>query len=175
MTWRSVVPTVRGVGVLILLGACSGPLPPRPQLEDAQPARDLIAEVRQAGTSGEDGIEVRPLRDPLVLDLVEAATGHERRREWRDADLRLQEALVLVPGDPGLLQWRAELALVLGELDAAVRLANASWEAGPRLGSLCRRNWAAIRLARELSALPDSADRAAAQGDKCTVAPPVRM
>ena len=30
------------------------------------------------------------MRDPLVLDLVEAATGHEHRREWRDADLRLQ-------------------------------------------------------------------------------------
>ena len=60
-------------------------------------------------------------------------------------------------------------------VDDAVQLANASWELGPRVGNLCRRNWIAIQLARELSQLPDAAALAAAQGERCTAAAPVRM
>ncbi len=159
-----------------LLAACATPSPPRPAVVEVEaPPRDLIGEVRAAGSDAVDGIDIQILQDPIILDLRETALQQEGAQHFSDADATVQRALELIPDDPELLQWRAELALALGHLDEAVRLANASWERGPRLGSLCRRNWAAIRLARELSALPDAAIVAAHQGERCTVAPPVRM
>ena len=167
--------------LLVILGmtsACSGPStrPIAAEEVDVQtPARDLIAEVRTLAAEADDGIEVQSLRDPLVIDLRETAAIYEQAGDFSAADEALIQALALVPGDPELLQWRAELALAMRRLDDVVQLANASWELGPRLGNLCRRNWIAIRLARELSHLPDAAAAAAAQGERCTVAPPVRM
>ncbi len=167
--------------LLVVLGvatACSGPStrPIAAEGTDLQiPERDWIAEVRTLAAEADDGIEVQSLRDPLVIDLRETAAMHERAGDFAAADEALIQALALVPGDPELLQWRAELALAMRRLDDVVQLANASWELGPRLGNLCRRNWIAIRLARELSHLPDAAAAAAAQGERCTVAAPVRM
>ena len=162
----------------ILVSACAGPGPVRPEIEATTPvsnAVDLIGEVRLAGIGDGESIEVRPLADPLVDDLVEAAIEQERQQDWAAADASLKQALELSPDDPTLLQWRAEMALAMGQLDAAVQLANTSWELGPRLGSLCRRNWATIGLARALSDLPEAAETARRQGDKCTPTPPVRM
>ncbi len=161
---------------MILLVACAGSPPVRVDAESPpEPARDVIAEVRAAGIEALDGVEVLPLADPLVEDLRETAARQERSHAYAEADASLQQALALAPGDPELLQWRAELALALGRLDAAVQLADASWASGPRLGGLCRRNWATIRLARELAGLADAALAATQQGERCTVAPPVRM
>lgn len=166
------------VGLAGLLSACAARGPERVVTGvEAMPddAADRIAQVRLAGVQAEDGIDLQPLSDPLVADLVEAATELERQQDWRAADASLARALELSSGDPELLQWRAELALALDQLDEAVHLANRSWELGPQLGSLCRRNWAAIGLARELSRLPEAAALARAQGEKCTRPPPVRM
>ena len=172
-----ILPRVLSVlGLLILVSACSKPPQTRETTaHERMPERELIVEVRRAGADGEDAIEVHALQDPVVSDLREAAARQEREHSYEAADAIVRQALVLAPGDPELLQWRAELALAMGQLDDAVRLANASWETGPRLGSLCRRNWAAIRLARELSGLPEAAAVAAIQAARCTIAPPVRM
>lgn len=164
------------LGLLVLVSACSKPPQTRePVVQEPVPERALIVEVRRAGADADDAIEVQPLQDPAITDLREAAARLEQAHAYEAADAIVQQALTLAPGDPELLQWRAELALAMGQLDAAVRLANASWEVGPRLGSLCRRNWAAIRLARELRGLPDAAAVAAAQAARCTIAPPARM
>ena len=158
-----------------LMACASKPEPretPRPL---PAPERDVIAEVRAAGADAGDGLDVTPLRDPAVTDLRDAATRHEAARAYAEADAALVQALGLTSGDPELTQWRAELALAQGRYDDAVQLANASWENGPRLGGLCRRNWSAIRIARELSGYPAAATAAAAQIARCTVEPPVRM
>lgn len=164
------------LGALVIVSACSKPPQMRqPLVHEPMPERELIAEVRRAGADSEDAIEVHALQDPVIADLLEAAAQQEHANAYDSADAIVRQALELAPGDPELLQWRAELALAMGQLDDAVRLANASWETGPRLGSLCRRNWATIRLARELSELPDAAEVAATQAARCTIAPPVRM
>ena len=171
-------PWRRSCALLVWVGltACAPPAPTRPEpVAVVTPPRDLIAEVRAAGSDAIDGIDIQVLQDPIISDLRDTALKQEREHRYPAADDTVQHALRLAPNDPELLQWRAELALAMGHLDEAVRLANASWERGPRLGSLCRRNWAAIRLARELNALPDAAAVAAAQGERCTVPPPIRM
>lgn len=176
---------VRGGAVLLVLvvGGCGG-LAVRQQAQQvSQEAeetavgapRDLLAEVRAAAAGGADVIEVAPLVDPAVADLLEAAGRAEAAGDLGAAARALDEALGLLPGDPRILQWRAELLLAGGELDEAERLAANSWERGPRLGELCRRNWATVQLAREVRGDPEGAQRAAGQRARCEVPAPVRM
>lgn len=164
------------VAALTVLAACaSTPEPGKITTRPPPPERDLIAEVRAAGTDAGDGVDVTPLRDPVIADLCDTAIRFEAERAFAQADAALDRALALTPSDPELTQWRAELALAQGRYDDAVRLANTSWETGPRLGGLCRRNWTAIRIARELSGYPEAATAADRQVARCTVEPPVRM
>jgi predicted Zn-dependent protease len=118
---------------------------------------------------------VQPLRDPVVEDLRAKAKRLEDARQYSEADKALQQALDITPDDPDLLQLRAEIALQRDDMDAAEQLAYASFELGPRLGGLCRRNWATIRIAREVRGNTEAAAAAGAQGQRCTLEPPVRM
>ena len=160
----------------LVLAACSSP--PAPQKQAARPdvaPRDLVAEVRAAGANGDDSLEVQPLRDPVVEDLRANATKAEAAGKHEDADGYLKQALIFSPDDPELLQWRAELLLAQDFFDEAAILANRSFEQGPKLGALCRRNWTTIKLAREMRGNDAEATAAAQQASRCTVEPPVRM
>jgi Flp pilus assembly protein TadD len=161
--------------LLLALAACSPPPSAPTSAKPEAPKRDLVAEVRALGAEAPDALEVQPLRDPLVEDLRASATQHEVAREFGQADAALVKALTITPGDPELLQHRAEIALHRERYDQAEQLANDSFERGPRLGPLCRRNWATIRLAREMRGNATGADAAVAQTGRCTVEPPVRM
>ncbi|GAB2490670.1 tetratricopeptide repeat protein [Arenimonas alkanexedens] len=134
----------------------------------------LVASVREVGVQGVE-LEVQPLRDPQVDDLRQQAETQEAAGDLTDAVATLDQALALVPGDPDLLQWKAELALLRRAWVEAERLANQSYESGPRLGGLCRRNWTTIQHARRLGGDADGSEVARRQVDACTVAPPVRM
>ena len=165
------------VGAMALaLVACSSGAPPAGKgRSSAKPdVVSQVAAVRAAGVNGHE-LEVQPLRDPQVEDLRVQAEAQEAKRELKQANATLDRALVLSPGDPDLLQWKAELALLGRAWVAAEQLANDSFQKGPKLGGLCRRNWTTIAYARE--GRGDAAGAAVARGqvDSCTVAPPVRM
>lgn len=161
---------------LLLLAAC-GTSPER-TAAPAAPARAdtdaLVAQVRAAGEQGKE-LEVQPLRDPQVEDLRHQAQALEAARKFKSASEVLGQALAITPGDPELLQWQAELALQRRAWKSAEALAIESYERGPKLGGLCRRNWATIGHAREQRGAPKAAAVAFRQGESCTVAPPVRM
>lgn len=167
------------VAACCFLAACSsGPSAPAaagrpPAVQRADPA-SMVATVRDAGRSGAE-LEVQPLRDPQVQDLRDEAQAHEAAGRIRDADAALDRALAINTGDPDLLQWKAELALLRRAWDEAEQLANTSYERGPKLGGLCRRNWATIEQARIARGAAAAAADAGAQIPRCTVAPPVRM
>lgn len=160
----------------LMLVACSTDAPQSAQGRPAAKAdvAAQVAAVRAAGVNGNE-LEVQPLRDPQVEDLRAAAEAFESRGDLRQAGASLERALALTPGDPDLLQWKAELALLGRDWLAAEQAANESFEKGPRLGGLCRRNWTTIAFA--LEGRGDAAGAAAARGqvDTCKVAPPVRM
>ena len=165
------------VGAMALvLAACGSGAPPAGKgRSSAKPdVVSQVAAVRAAGVNGNE-LEVQPLRDPQVEDLRVQAEAQEAKRELKQANATLDRALVLSPGDPDLLQWKAELALLGRAWVAAEQLANDSFQKGPKLGGLCRRNWTTIAYARE--GRGDAAGAAVARGqvDSCTVAPPVRM
>lgn len=166
---------ITGAMALALVACGSGSPPAAKGRASAKPdVASQVAAVRAAGVHGNE-LQVQPLRDPQVEDLRMAAEAHEARREFKQANAALDRALALSPGDPDLLQWKAELALLGKAWVAAEQLASASFEKGPRLGGLCRRNWATIAFARQGRGDAAGAVVARGQVESCTVAPPVRM
>lgn len=159
-----------------LLLACTGPGVREPApVAAATPAIGSLVDSVRAAAEVEDALAVSPLLDPQVADLSEAAHALEAAGRYQDAAEMLQRALQITPDDPALLQHAAEIALHLGELDRAVGLAGRSYEIGPRLGPLCRRNWATVGLVREVQGSPEHAEIARERLARCTVEPPVRM
>lgn len=134
----------------------------------------LLQQVRSAGQVG-DELDVQPLRDPRVEDLRASAMQAEQRGDYASAGKMLAQAALLTPEDPDLLQWQAELALVARDWSQAERLANLSFEKGPKLGGLCRRNWTTLQLAAQARGSTAQAMQAQQRVAVCTVAPPIRM
>lgn len=153
-------------------GTSSGMTESKPAIRPA--GATLLQQVRAAGQVG-DELDVQPLRDPRVEDLRSAASQAEAKGDFDGAGRLLTQAALLTPDDPDLLQWQAELALVARDWARAEQLASRSFDKGPKLGGLCRRNWTTLRLAAE--ARGDALLLAQAQQRVvgCTVAPPVRM
>ena len=135
---------------------------------------NLLQQVRAAGQLG-DELDVQPLRDPRVEDLRASAMQAEVRGDYPGAGKLLAQAAVLTPEDPDLLQWQAELALVASDWIRAEQLANRSFEKGPKLGGLCRRNWTTLQLAAAARGHAAQATQARQRVAGCTVAPPIRM
>lgn len=138
------------------------------------PQRDLIAEL-YAKVEADDAIVIEPLPDAEIEDLREVAHQALALRDLELAARSLAQALQIRPGRPDLLQLRAEVALGQQLLDEAEEYAIASFENGPRQGPLCRRNWAAIQLAREVRGNTEEAETARAQSQRCTAEPVIRM
>jgi len=134
----------------------------------------LLQEVRQAGQLGNE-LDVQPLRDPQVEDLRATATAAEARGDYAGAQRALAKAIELSPQDPDLLQWQAEMSLVKHDWATAHQYATQSWERGPKLGGLCRRNWTTIRIAAEARRDSAAAGAARTKTSACAVAPPNRF
>lgn len=169
------------LAMLVLLGSCAlGPTEAPAPASVAKPAPsqqglERLAEVRAAAADAGDVIHVQPLRDPAVEDLVAQAGAAEAAGDLEQAATNLQQALELVPDDPQLMQEFAELLLAQDRLDDAEALAQRSYDRGPKLGGLCRRNWATVQLARRHRGDPTGAASAAAQLSRCIVEPQLRM
>ncbi len=134
----------------------------------------MLMQVRAAGQIGNE-LDVQPLRDPQVEDLRAAATRAESRGDFAAAQSAIERALQISPDDPDLLQWQGELALVTRDWSRARELAARSYEKGPKLGGLCRRNWTTIQLAAQASRNAADATQAQQRIAACAVAPPIRM
>lgn len=134
----------------------------------------LLRQVRAAGQLGNE-LDVQPLRDPQVEDLRAAATLAENKGDFAGAQRAITRALAVTPDDPELLQWQGELALVARNWAQAEQLATRSYERGPKLGGLCRRNWMTIHFAAQARGNAAQASLAQQRVAACTVAPPLRM
>jgi hypothetical protein len=160
----------------LFLAACSARAPVgQPTGAGAKRApADLVAAVRATGADGTE-LDVQPLPDPQVQDLVAKAQALEAQGKFKPAMAALSQALAITPGAPDLLQFQAELSLYLKAWLQAEQLAGQSFERGPRMGGLCRRNWTTVQLAREQRKDAAGAEVARRQLATCTPAPPVRL
>lgn len=165
------------IALALVLAGCSastssGLAEAKPAIRPAS-AASLLQKVRSAGQVG-DELDVQPLRDPRVEDLRNQAAEAEARADYGAAANALAQAAKLTPEDPDLLQWQAEMALVGKDWEAAGSLATRSWERGPKLGGLCRRNWTTLQLVAESRGDAAAATQAQQRVGACTVPPPNR-
>lgn len=163
------------LGFASVLAACGAPTPISP-VETVRPlaAAEMLAQVRASGAIGNE-LDVQPLRDPQVEDLRLQATQAEQGGDYAGAEHALAQATRLLPNDPDLMQWQAEMALAQRRWLEAETLAQRSFERGPKLGGLCRRNWTTLQFARQSRGDAAGAGQARQRVAGCAQAPPVRM
>lgn len=168
----------RALPVLLLaLAACSS-APPQPTgpaaLTSATP-QQMVATVRAAASSGDGVLVVQPLGDSRTAGLREQAARLEAQGRYADAATALDQALAITPEAPGLLQARAETALLLQQFEMAETLARRAWTLGSRVGPLCRRHWATIQQVRLQAGDGSGAETARARIAACEVPGPNRF
>ena len=159
-----------------LLAACASttPGPESAPLTSATP-EEMVALIDAAAGDGEGELAVQPLRDPMVEDLRGQARQARDAGRHGEAAQALDRALELVPGDPALLQERAEAALLLREFARAGELAERAFALGAQVGPLCRRHWATIEQVRLVEGDAAGAASARVQVDGCKVEGPSRF
>lgn len=159
--------------IFLLLAGCGPTGPAKTKGTSVMTPEAMVAQVRSVGLQGAD-LTVAPLRDPQVEDLRAAATQAETRKDIVAAQLAIDLALKISAMDPDLLQWQAELFLLNKNWAQAESSALSSYNKGPKLGALCRRNWKTLSFARTAKKDVAGAMTAEQQITKCTVVPPPR-
>ncbi|MCE7031120.1 hypothetical protein LY625_00495 [Lysobacter sp. GX 14042] len=172
-------PGVVALAMAVSIAGCS--VAPVQEPAAPVPAYDpvaMVAAIRAAGNEGKE-LVVTPLGDAAVTDLRAQAGRQLQAGEVQAAADSLDQALSVTPDDPALLQERAELAVLLRDLDAAAALARRAIGAGSGVGPYCRQHWetlhqVALAHAHADPALAGVAADAGRQRDACTVGPPPR-
>lgn len=107
-----------------------------------------VAAIHAAAGDDDRELAVKPLRDPQVDDLRETAQQALAARDVAKAADALNQALLLVPDDPAVLQERAEVALLQTDYVRADTLAQRAFQLGSQVGPLCRQHWETVRQVR---------------------------
>jgi len=165
---RFPAPALVVLPALVLLASCAW----QPTLDDPE-----IAEQVRAPEGGEEprGLQVYPLRNPAVRELERAAEAAGSAGDFDRAEALLERALRIEDRDPELLQRMAELQLSRGRWEQAESYALRSWELGPQVGDICRRNWRTVALARERDGKIIGAAQARERVAMCPLEPPERF
>lgn len=161
----------------LALAACTQSIPPSPVVKptaQVDPATAVRA-IRAAGAGLDSAVQVHPLRDPAIDGILKKAHDAEAAKDFAAATESAHKALQLAPDAPDILQYLAELETARGDWQQADQLAMKSFALGPKIGSLCARNWQTVVEAR--TALGDAATVAQAQQrvKECRVPPRLRM
>lgn len=155
---------------LMVLGACASNTRPAPVEE-----RDIVSErVREPARQQSEGVQVRPLQNPAVQELLSEARDAQQLGEFERAEGVLERALRVSPRDPELLQEMAEVQLEQRNFEQGMNFAIRSFEVGPRVGELCARNWRTIAVAREYMGNGAGSQEAERRADECMNKPKPR-
>jgi tetratricopeptide (TPR) repeat protein len=127
----------------LLLAACAS----TPQAPDGQEV--VEQRVRQPAREDSAGVQVFPLQNPAVKELLADAGAAESSGNYDQAAMLLERALRIQPNDPEILQNMAEVQLHVNDFEQALHFASRSYDIGPRVGEICSRNWRTISVARE--------------------------
>jgi pyruvate/2-oxoglutarate dehydrogenase complex dihydrolipoamide acyltransferase (E2) component len=123
----------------------------------------------------DSAVQVQPLRDPAIEGFLNQAHAAETAKNYDAAAEAAARALALAPDAPDILQYQAEIEIFRGHWKAAEDLAVKSFTLGPKVGSLCARNWQTVVEARIALNDPTTEAQAKQRLKECRVAPPVRM
>ena len=127
---------------MVFVGSCASTSPA--PVED----REVDTRVRTPARDDSAGVQVFPLQNPAVKELLADASTAEGNGDFDQASMLLERALRIQPQDPELLQQMAEVKLQIKDYDQALSFAVRSYDSGPRVGEICSRNWRTISVAR---------------------------
>lgn len=170
VTWAA----LGAAGLAVALAGCSHPPLPPPANDRVSPTA-MVEAIRAANTGDKSVVQVAPLRDPAVDGYLDNARADEGAGKYQDALDKLDAALKLSPDAPDILQFRAEVEILLRNYPAADADARKSFELGPKVGGLCASNWQTVlEIAQSKN---DEAGVAFARHGReaCHKAGPVRM
>ncbi|HEX5352771.1 MAG TPA: tetratricopeptide repeat protein [Rhodanobacteraceae bacterium] len=158
----------------VMLAGCSHP--PLPPLSSSRHSPTAMVEaIRAARAADESVVEVVPLRDPAVDGYLDAAHADENTGKYRAALDKVDAALKLSPDAPDILQFRAEIEILLRDYPAADADARKSFALGPKVGGLCASNWQTVLEIAESKNDQTDIRFARKRRDACHKAGPVRM
>lgn len=129
-----------------LLSACAGWTPPPASGESAD---EVESRVREPARQDSAGVQVFPLQNPAVKELIADAGAAESAGDYGQAAVLLERALRIQPRNPEVLQNMAEVQLQMRDWEQALGFAVRSYDLGPRVGEICARNWRTISVSRE--------------------------
>lgn len=109
----------------------------------------MDARVREPAKQDSEGVQVFPLQNPAVKELLASASAAESQGDYGQAATLLERALRIQPRDPEILQSMAEVQLQMKDYSQALNFAARSYDVGPRVGEICSRNWRTISVSRE--------------------------
>lgn len=157
----------------LALAACSLPETTPVAVHDLSPEQMLDKIRAQPEVSNE--VVFQALADEAILDLHADALAAEVASNYLQAKKLLDDALLLNPTDPQVLQSRAELAIRDQAWTQAEQYAQRSFDSGAKLGSLCRRNWLTMHYARMAQGRSLPPPQLAKNLNECTLVPPARL
>ncbi len=133
----------RCTSLTLILSACAGQSPAPVD------GREVESRVRVPASQEKEGVQVFPLQNSAVKELLADAGDAEFAGDYDHATVLLERALRIQPRDPEILQQMAEVLLQKQDYEQALNFAVRSYEIGPRVGEICDRNWRTISVARE--------------------------
>ena len=133
------------VVLAVLLSACASTEP----WPASEPDREVESRVREPAREDSAGVQVFPLQNPAVKELLADAGTAESAGDYGQAATLLERALRIQPRDPEILQNLAEVQLQIKDYEQALNFATRSYDIGPRVGEICSRNWRTISVSRE--------------------------
>ncbi|MDQ3288118.1 MAG: tetratricopeptide repeat protein [Pseudomonadota bacterium] len=154
---------------LMLIGGCASPPAalqgPPASLPNGVTVEQMVASIRDAGTTSQTELDIQPLRDPQVEDLRQQAEVLQSAGDYQAAAALLQQALEVNPDDPAVLQEAAEAHVYLWRFDEAEEMARRAQGLGSGVGPLCRRHWATVEQIAQ-ARLAMAADPATGRDDE---------
>lgn len=145
---RSAATIITLLASAAFLSACAGWTPPAGSAPESK-GQEVETRVREPARQDSAGVQVFPLQNPAVKELLADAGRAENSGDYGQAAVLLERALRIQPNDPELLQNMAEVQLQTRDYEQALNFAVRSYDAGPRVGEICSRNWRTISVARE--------------------------
>jgi tetratricopeptide (TPR) repeat protein len=154
-----------------LLAGCVGWSPP----ESAGAPNPVDTDVRVPASQDSAGVQVFPLQNPAVKELLADASSAESVGDYGTAAVLLERALRIEPRDPEILQSMAEVQLQNEDYEQALNFAVRSYDSGPRVGEICSRNWRTIGVARERLGDRSGSAEAVERASRCMSTRPERL
>jgi len=172
---RNVTWAVLGAAALALvLAGCSHPPQPAPPSSRLSPTT-MVEAIRAARAGDKSVVQVTPLRDPNVDGYLDGARADESTGKYADALAKVNQALKLSPDAPDILQFRAEIEILLKDDAAAEADARRSYDLGAKVGGLCASNWETVLEIADSKNDQASVQAARTARDACHKAGPIRM